>query len=82
MYMVLVFTSHFADLQAGINVFAPKLGELPTIKEVVRIPENLSGYISFLHPWMNEILNQIVLMLMFFILVLSTLIVMRLQDTG
>ncbi len=67
-----------ANLQAGKNVSAPKLNEPPTIKEAVRIPENLSGYISFLNPWINEILNQIVLMLMFFILVLTTLIVMRL----
>ncbi|MDQ3712267.1 MAG: hypothetical protein M3388_08625 [Acidobacteriota bacterium] len=66
----------------GKNVSAPKLDEPPSVKEAVRILENLSGYISFLHPWMNEILNQIVLMLMFFILVLATLIVMRLRDTG
>ena len=31
---------------------------------------------------MNEVLNQIVLMLMFFILVVGTLIVLRMQDIG
>jgi hypothetical protein len=31
---------------------------------------------------MNEILNQIVLMLMFFMLVIATLIALRLQDIG
>jgi hypothetical protein len=46
------------------------------------VPENLSGYVNFLRPWMNEILNQIVLMLMFFMLVIATLIVLRLQDIG
>lgn len=71
-----------ADLQAGKNVSAPKLDDPPTIKDAVKIPENLSSYINFLHPWMHEILNQIVLMLMFFILVLATLIVLRFQDIG
>ena len=71
-----------ADLQAGKNVSAPKLDEPPQIKDAVKIPEDLSSYVNFLHPWMHEILNQIVLMLMFFILVLATLIVLRLQDIG
>ena len=71
-----------ADLQAGKNVSAPKLDEPPPIKDAVKIPEDLSSYVNFLHPWMHEILNQIVLMLMFFILVLATLIVLRLQDIG
>ena len=70
------------DLQAGKNVAAPKLGAPPAIKNAVKIPENLSSYINFLHPWMNEILNQIVLMLMFFLLAAATLIVLRLQDIG
>jgi ABC-type multidrug transport system ATPase subunit len=54
----------------------------PEIKTAVKIPENLSRYVTFLHPWMHEILNQIVLMLMFFILVAATLIALRLQDIG
>jgi hypothetical protein len=44
------------------------------------IPKDLSGYITFLHPWMNEVLNQVVLMLMFGLLVITTLIVLRLKD--
>ncbi|MBC7898934.1 MAG: ABC transporter permease, partial [Saprospiraceae bacterium] len=45
-----------------------------------KIPEDLSGYISFLHPAMNEVLNQIVLMLMFGMLVIAAIIIMRLKD--
>lgn len=55
----------------------PKEPELGTVKTV---PDDLSPYVTFLHPWMNEVVNQIVLMLMFGILVLFTLIVLRLQD--
>ena len=70
------------DLMSGGSPAAPKLGEPPKIKDAVKVPENLSNYVNFLHPWMNEILNQFVLMLMFWILVVATLIVLRLQDIG
>ena len=50
------------------------------IGKVEKIPEDLSGYISFLHPSMNEVLNQIVLMLMFGMMVIVTIIIMRLKD--
>ncbi|MEO6588103.1 MAG: FHA domain-containing protein, partial [Pyrinomonadaceae bacterium] len=70
------------DLKSGKNVSAPSLDAPPKIADAKKIPENLSGYVSFLHPWMNEIVNQFVLMLMFFMLVIATLIVLRLQDIG
>jgi len=50
------------------------------IGTIQKIPDDLSTYVTFLHPWMNEVLNQVVLMLMFGMLVLMTLIVLRLQD--
>ncbi len=70
------------DLSKGKNVSAPQLDDPPKIADAKKIPENLSGYVSFLHPWMHEIVNQFVLMLMFFMLVIATLIVLRLQDTA
>jgi ABC transport system ATP-binding/permease protein len=70
------------DLKSGKNAAAPMLDDPPKIGDAKKIPENLSRYITFLHPWMNEILNQAVLMLMFFMLVIFTLIVLRLQDIG
>ncbi len=71
-----------ADLSNGGNPNAPKLGEPPKIADAVKVPEDLSRHVNFLHPWMNEILNQFVLMLMFWILVIAALIVLRLQDIG
>lgn len=47
---------------------------------IKKVPDDLSPYVTFLHPWMNEVLNQIVLMLMFWTLVVATLIVLRLRD--
>ncbi|MGI9055336.1 MAG: FHA domain-containing protein, partial [Pyrinomonadaceae bacterium] len=70
------------DLKSGKNVSAPQLKDPPKIADAKKIPENLSSFVSFLHPWMNEIVNQFVLMLMFFMLVIATLIVLRLQDIG
>ncbi|MEP6901737.1 MAG: ABC transporter permease, partial [Actinomycetota bacterium] len=58
----------------------PELKAVPTIDPAKEIPKDLSGFVDFFHPWMNEILNQLVLMLMFFILVFAALIVLRMQD--
>jgi ABC transport system ATP-binding/permease protein len=60
----------------------PELKEVPKIDAAKEVPKDLSGYVDFLHPWMDEVLNQLVLMLMFFILVVAALIVLRMQDIG
>jgi len=65
---------------AGLSPAMPKPDELPAVPSAKKLPKDLSGYITFLHPWMNEVLNQIVLMLMFGMLALATLIVLRLRD--
>ena len=61
---------------------APTLKPKPEIKESIPIPPNLSDRVDFLHPWMNDIVNQIILMLMFVMMVIGTLIVLRMQDIG
>jgi ABC transport system ATP-binding/permease protein len=61
---------------------AMQTGKIPIVKEPVKISEDLSRYVNFLHPWMHEVLNQLVLMIMFFMLVIATLIVLRSQDIG
>ncbi len=60
----------------------PELKEVPKIDPAKEVPKDLSKYVDFLHPWMDEVLNQVVLMLMFFILVVAGLIVLRMQDIG
>lgn len=69
-----------ANLRNGQIAAPPDLDAPPPIGDAKNIPEDLSGYITFLHPWMNEVLNQIVLMIMFFMLTVAALIVLRLQD--
>ncbi len=70
------------ELNRGKNPDAPKLDEPPKIADAKKVPKDLSRYVNFLHPWMHEILNQLVLMLMFGILVIATLIILRMQDIG
>ena len=56
------------------------LNEKLVVPEIKRLPKDLSGYVTFLHPWMHDVLNQLILMLMFGVLVIATLIVLRLRD--
>jgi ABC-type multidrug transport system ATPase subunit/pSer/pThr/pTyr-binding forkhead associated (FHA) protein len=71
------------DLQSGIQSTqpaAPKLKPVPEIHDADKIPEDVSNYINFLHPWGNIILDPFVLLLMFFGLVIATVIALRAQD--
>jgi hypothetical protein len=68
------------DVRNGQATGLPTFREPPALGEPKKIPEDLSSYVAFLHPWMNRVLNQSVLMLMFFILTLATLVVLRLKD--
>src|SRR2546423_4565784 len=58
----------------------PKLGPPPEVPAAKRIDENLSSYINFLHPWGNIALDPLVLIVMFFALVIATIITLRMQD--
>ena len=71
------------DLQSGASSTqpaVPKLDPPPAVPAAQKIDEDLSNYIDFLHPWGNIILNPLVLLLMFFGLVLATIITLRMQD--
>ncbi|MGD9564308.1 MAG: FHA domain-containing protein [Pyrinomonadaceae bacterium] len=62
--------------ESAVQVPAEEL----TSMSVKKVPDDLSGYVTFLHPWMDEVLNQIVLMLMFGMLAIATLVVLRLKE--
>lgn len=64
----------------GESVKFTGLPDRPEVGEPRQIPDDLSGYITFLHPWMHPILNQLVLIFMFTMVFLWTLIILRLQD--
>jgi len=74
------FKKYDDQVHAGQNPPIPDPGEMPTISSAKKLPADLSPYISFLHPWMNEVLNQVVLVIMFGLLAIATLIILRLRD--
>jgi ABC-type multidrug transport system ATPase subunit len=60
----------------------PELDPVPPKVEVVPLPDDLSGYVDFLHPWGHRWLNPLVLLLMFVGLTGATTIALRSQDIG
>lgn len=71
------------DLMAGespTKPTPPKLGPAPEIAEATRIPDDLSGYVDFLHPWGGHFTNLAVLLTMLFVLLGATGISLRAQD--
>lgn len=74
-----------SDLQRGVQSdkpTAPELAQPPPIGEARKVPEDLSQYVDFLHPLGNIIINPIVLLIMFFGLIIGTIIALRAQDIG
>jgi ABC-type multidrug transport system ATPase subunit len=59
---------------------APKLGPVPEIPAAKKVPDDLSGYVDFLHPWGGHGVNVGVLLTMFFVFLFGTLIALRAQD--
>lgn len=71
------------DLQSGVQSTqpsAPKLKDPPKIAEAEKLPEDLSNYIAFKHPWGHGLLDPFVLFVMFCVLITATVITLRAQD--
>ena len=58
----------------------PTLGEVPKIKKAAQVPEDLSSYVDFLHPWGSHLIDSIALFTMLFVLLSATGIALRMQD--
>ena len=67
---------------AATKPTAPKLGPAPTIAKASQVPEDLSTFVDFLHPWGGPLMNLGVLLTMFFVLLAATGIALRVQDIG
>jgi len=61
---------------------APTLAEPPQVKDAVTINDDLSGFVDFLHPWGGVWRDPSALLLMFFGLVLGSILILRSQDIG
>ena len=58
----------------------PKLSPVPEIPAAKKIPDDLSTYVDFLHPWGSRTLDLGVLVAMFFTFFFATMIALRAQD--
>jgi ABC-type multidrug transport system ATPase subunit/pSer/pThr/pTyr-binding forkhead associated (FHA) protein len=76
------FREYDRQVRNGETPALPHPDEPQAIPDPKQVPTDLSHYVTFLNPWMNEVLNQIVLMVMFGLLVITTLIILKLQDVG
>lgn len=63
---------------AGLEVNLDKPPEMPDIGPVAKIPSDLSGYITYKHPWMNAFADQLALMLMFLLSIFAAGLTLRL----
>jgi len=59
---------------------APKLSPVPEIPAAEKIPDDLSSYVDFLHPWGSRTLDLAVLAAMFFTFLIATIVALRMQD--
>lgn len=65
---------------AGTPPAPVPIGSPPVIPEPQEISDNLSGYVSFLHPWGNIILDGAVLCVMLLGLIGATTVALRVRD--
>lgn len=61
---------------------SPVLGPAPAIAEAVRVPDDLSNYVDFLHPWGGNVTNLGVLFGMLLFFLGATGVALRAQDIG
>jgi len=66
--------------RSGKKPAAPKLSPVPEISPAEKIPDDLSKYVDFLHPWGSRTLDLAVLVAMFFTFLIATIIALRVQD--
>lgn len=59
---------------------SPQLGSPPEIPPAKKVPDDLSGYVDFLHPWGSHILDLGILAVMILAFCSATVVVLRSQD--
>ncbi len=73
------------DMLKGSNPtkpIAPKLGPAPEVAKATRIPDDLSSFVDFLHPWGGHLVNLGILFTMLLVLLGATGLALRSQDIG
>ncbi|MGB9179108.1 MAG: FHA domain-containing protein [Pyrinomonadaceae bacterium] len=58
----------------------PTPGAAPDVPVPVKVTKDLSNYVDFLHPWGGSMLDPIILIIMFFGLIIASIIALKTQD--
>jgi ABC-type multidrug transport system ATPase subunit len=74
------YQKDLATGRAAKKPATPKLGPVPEIPAAKKIPDDLSSYVDFLHPWGSRTLDLGVLVAMFFTFLIATIVALRIQD--
>ncbi|HEV8366778.1 MAG TPA: FHA domain-containing protein [Pyrinomonadaceae bacterium] len=74
------YQKDLATGRTGKKPATPKLGPVPEIQPAQKIPDDLSAYVDFLHPWGSRVFDLGVLMAMFFTFCIATIVALRSQD--
>ena len=59
---------------------SPQLGPAPEVPPAKKVPDDLTGYVDFLHPWGGHLLDMGILVGMILAFSVATIIVLRSQD--
>jgi len=76
------YQKHLMRGRAGKKPAAPKLGPVPQVPNASKVPDDLSKYVDFLHPWGGHTANLGVLVTMLLTFLAAAVIVLRAQDIG
>src|SRR6266542_5861244 len=68
--------------QSATEPPAPKPGPPPEIAKATKIPDDLSSFVDFLHPWGGHLVNLGILFTMLLVLLGATGLALRSQDIG
>ena len=74
------YQKELATGNTGKKPATPKLGPVPEIPTAKKIPDDLSSYVDFLHPWGSHVLDMGILVVMFFTFFIATIVALKSQD--
>jgi len=74
------YQKDLATGRGGKQPTAPKLGPAPEIPPAKKVPDDVSGYVDFLHPWGGHGVNLGILVAMILTFFIATIIALRSKD--
>lgn len=71
-----------SSLPTAESLTRPAVGPAPAIPDAVTVNDDLSDYVSFMHPWGSTIIDPVILIAMLFGLLVAVLATLKIRDAG